>query len=135
MVEPMDVVANKCSTLLAPSFIFAFKNNFDKRSQTGSQKKQGNYTQGHKNGRGRRGYKSKPRKLPKDSKPNMFKTSIRNTVLMPPPMYQANPALPPIPLCVQFADNISSPFAIHTNFVMSQTGEFTMATRIYDGQD
>jgi len=44
MVEPMDVVANECSTLLAPSFIFAFKNNFDKRSQTGFQKQQANYT-------------------------------------------------------------------------------------------
>jgi len=44
MVEPMEVVANGCSTLLAPSFILAFKNNFDERSQTGFQKQQANYT-------------------------------------------------------------------------------------------
>ena len=43
MMEPMDVVANECSTLIAPSFIFVFKNNFDKRSQTGFQKQQANY--------------------------------------------------------------------------------------------
>ena len=43
MMKPMDVVANECSTLIAPSFIFAFKNNFDKRSQTGFQKQQANY--------------------------------------------------------------------------------------------
>ena len=55
--------------------------------------------------------------------------------LMPPPMYQANAALPPIPPRVEFADNISSPFAMHINLVIWQTKEFPMTTRIYDGQD
>ena len=61
MVEPMEVTADECSTLLAPSFILAFKNNFDKRSQTGFQKQQANYTQDHENGRGRGGYKGNPK--------------------------------------------------------------------------